>query len=140
MCGWPDGASVVVPPSTPHIEFPISQSLNRRFVGTIEAMQHWDLHSAPVEARQPEILHSEGEGRTILIALPAGEGLQDHQVHERAWLVVVDGEIEVGNDGETVSGGPGFLAGFDPNQRPGGRAPADARLPPLLAPRAGGGP
>ena len=49
-----------------------------------------------VEPHQPRILHSaRGEARSIAINLPAGESLQEHQVHERAYLVVVDGEIEV---------------------------------------------
>ena len=38
---------------------------------------------------------SADEGRVIAIHLPAGEQLQEHQVHERAWLVVVSGEVEI---------------------------------------------
>ena len=34
---------------------------------------------------------SDEEGRVIVINLPGGESLQEHQVHERAWLVVVSG-------------------------------------------------
>jgi quercetin dioxygenase-like cupin family protein len=102
-------------------------------------MKRWDLHSVGVDPHHPEVLHSEGEGRTILIALPAGESLQDHQVHERAWLVVVDGEIEVDGDGDSVTGGPGFLAVFDPNERHEVRARSDARLLLLLAPWPGDG-
>jgi hypothetical protein len=30
-----------------------------------------------------------------IASLAAGESLADHEVHERAWLVVVDGEVEV---------------------------------------------
>jgi quercetin dioxygenase-like cupin family protein len=110
-----------------------------RFAGTIEPVQRWDLRTEAVEPHQPEVLHSEGEGRTILIALLAGEALQDHQVHERAWLLVVDGEIEVDGDGEGVTGGPGFLAVFDPNERHEVRARTDARLLLLLAPWPGDG-
>lgn len=102
-------------------------------------MQHFDLRSAEVEPHQPAVLHSEGEGRTILIALPAGEALQDHQVHERAWLVVADGEIEIDGDDGAVTGGPGFLAVFDPNERHAVRARSDARLLLLLAPWPGDG-
>ncbi len=59
-------------------------------------MEHWDLRSVHVAPRKPEILHSaRGEARSILIALPAGEELQDHEVHERAYLVVVAGDVEV---------------------------------------------
>ena len=102
-------------------------------------MQHWDLSRLPVEPHQPEVLHSQGEGRTIALLLPAGEALQEHQVHERAWLLVVGGEIEVGSDGGTVRGGPGFLAVFDPNERREVRAVSDARLLLMLAPWPGEG-
>ncbi|MDQ6914272.1 MAG: cupin domain-containing protein [Actinomycetota bacterium] len=102
-------------------------------------MDRWDLRSVDVKPHQPEVLHSEGEGRTILIALPGGESLQDHQVHERAWLVVVDGEIEVSDGGDSVTGGPGFLAIFDPNERHEVRARSDARLLLMLAPWPGDG-
>lgn len=102
-------------------------------------MRRWDLNQVDVEPHQPEVLHSEGEGRTILIRLPAGEALQDHQVHERAWLVVVDGEVQVEADGETVKGGPGLLAVFDPNERREVRALSEARLLLLLAPWPGQG-
>ena len=102
-------------------------------------MRYWDVNRVEVEPHQPEILHSEGEGRTVLIALPAGEALQDHQVHERTWLVVVSGEVKLDSDGETVTGGPGLLAVFDPNQRREVRAISDARLLLLLAPWPGEG-
>jgi quercetin dioxygenase-like cupin family protein len=102
-------------------------------------MESWDLRSVDVRPHQPEVLHSEGEGRTILIALPAGESLQEHQVHERAWLLVVDGEIEVADGVESVVGGPGFLAIFDPRERHEVRARSDARLLLTLAPWPGDG-
>jgi quercetin dioxygenase-like cupin family protein len=102
-------------------------------------MQRWDLRSVDVKAHQPEVLHSQGEGRTILILLPGGERLQEHQVHERAWLMVVDGEIELADGGEAVVGGPGFLAIFDPNERREVRARSDARLLLMLAPWPGDG-
>jgi quercetin dioxygenase-like cupin family protein len=102
-------------------------------------VRHWDLNELRVEPHQPEVLHSEGEGRSIAIQLPAGERLQEHQVHERAWLVVVNGEIEVDSDGETVRGGTGFLSVFDPNEPHEVRAVSDARLLLLLAPWPGQG-
>lgn len=102
-------------------------------------MRHWDLNTAEIQPHQPEVLHSEGEGRSILILLPAGEALQEHQVHERAWLMVVGGEVEVEQGGESVTGGPGFLAVFDPNERRAVRARSEARLLLLLAPWPGEG-
>ena len=77
-------------------------------------MDTWDVASLEVQPHRPEVLRSDDEGRVIAINLPAGEGLQEHQVHERAWLVVAEGEIEVEQAGEIVRGGPGFLAHFEP--------------------------
>ena len=58
----------------------------RGATGTIAAMEHWDLRTLDVEPHQPRILHSaRGEARSIAINLPAGEALQEHQVHERAY-------------------------------------------------------
>lgn len=102
-------------------------------------MRHWNLHSVGVEPRQPEVLDSSrGEGRAILIALPAGEELKDHEVHERAYLVVVDGEVEVTGT-ETVTAGQGALLVFDASERHGVRAVQDARLLLVLAPWPGDG-
>jgi quercetin dioxygenase-like cupin family protein len=102
-------------------------------------MLRWDLRSLDVAPHQPEVLHSEGEGRSILIQLPAGEALQEHQVHERAWLVVVDGEIELVQNGGAERAGPGTLAVFEPAERHEVRATSDARLLLLLAPWPGEG-
>ena len=105
-------------------------------------MQHWDLRELAVEPHHPEVLHSSrGEARSIAIALPAGEALREHEVHERAYLVVVDGEVEVElpDGGEVVSGGPGLVATFAPHERHTVRASSDARLLLVLAPWPGDG-
>jgi quercetin dioxygenase-like cupin family protein len=102
-------------------------------------METWDIASLPVEPHQPQVLRSDDESRVIAINLPAGEQLQEHEVHERAWLVVASGEIEVEQDGRVESGGAGFLAHFDPRERHEVRATSDARLILLLAPWPGEG-
>ena len=104
-------------------------------------MQHWDLRSLDVEPRRPAILHSaRGEARSIAILLPAGEELQEHEVHERAYLIVADGEVEVADSrGEALTGGPGFAAVFDPRERHTVRARTEARLLLVLAPWPGDG-
>ena len=102
-------------------------------------MEHWDLRTTDVQPHQPQVLQSaRGEGRAIAIHLPAGERLQDHEVHERAYLTVVEGEVEV-EASETLSGGPGTLFVFAPKERHEVRARSDARLLLVLAPWPGDG-
>jgi redox-sensitive bicupin YhaK (pirin superfamily) len=99
-------------------------------------MEHWDLRTLDVKPHQPRILHSaRGEARSILINLPAGEELQEHQVHERAYVVVIDGEVELAGQ----SGATGSAAVFDPHERHTVRATTDARILIVLAPWPGDG-
>jgi quercetin dioxygenase-like cupin family protein len=103
-------------------------------------MEHWDLRSLDVVPHQPRILHSaRGQARSIAIHLPKGEALQEHQVHERAYLVVIEGEVQVRNEGDFITGGAGFAAVFDPQERHEVRATDDARLLLVLAPWPGDG-
>lgn len=103
-------------------------------------MQHWDLTSLDVQPHHPQVLQSDAEGRTIVLTLPAGESLQDHQVHERAWLAVIDGEVEIEHGGGDVTrAGRGTLAVFAPNEVREVRAGTDARLLLILAPWPGEG-
>ncbi len=99
-------------------------------------MEHWDLRALEVEPHHPRILHSaRGEARSILISLSAGEELQEHQVHERAYVVVIDGDVDLGG----ATGGPGTAAVFDPGERHTARALSDSRLLIVLAPWPGEG-
>lgn len=102
-------------------------------------MQTWDVEGLGVEPSRPEILSSGEAARVIALVLPAGEELREHQVHEWAWVVVLDGAIEIEADGETVGGGPGLVAEFGPRERHEVRATADARLLLVLAPWPGDG-
>jgi quercetin dioxygenase-like cupin family protein len=102
-------------------------------------METWDIASLDVQPHQPEVLRSDPEARVIAINLPAGEELQEHQVHERAWVMVAGGQVEIEQDGSTQTGGPGFVAHFEPNQRHEVRAKTDARLLLFLAPWPGQG-
>ncbi|HET9317831.1 MAG TPA: cupin domain-containing protein [Vicinamibacteria bacterium] len=103
-------------------------------------MRHWDLRAHQVEPHHPAILDSvRGESRSVALHLPAGEALQDHQVHERAHLVVVDGEVEVSAGGAPTSGGPGAFYVFAAGERHEVRARSDARLLLVLAPWPGDG-
>lgn len=103
-------------------------------------MQSWDLKTVEAEPHQPEILASADDARTIVLRLPGGEELQEHEVHERARIVVVDGEVDVTTaDGEAVSAGPGHLFEFDPAERHTIAARSDACLLLILTPWPGDG-
>jgi quercetin dioxygenase-like cupin family protein len=103
-------------------------------------METWNLNELDVHPSKPQVLDSESEGRAIVINLAAGQRLGEHQVHERAWLLVTDGEIEVSDaNDDSVSGGPGLLAIFDPKERHEVSAKSDARLLLVLSPWPGEG-
>jgi quercetin dioxygenase-like cupin family protein len=102
-------------------------------------MESWDICSLSIEPHHPQVLRSDEESRAIAIRLPAGEELQEHQVHERTWLLVAGGEIEISTDAHKVTGGAGFLSHFAPNERRTVRALSDARVVLVLAPWPGVG-
>ena len=103
-------------------------------------MESWDVAALDVQPHHPEVIASNHEGRVIAIQLPAGEMLQEHQVHERTWLLVLGGRIEIDDSsGSTTSGGPGLLAAFDPNERHEVRAAEDSRILLFLSPWPGEG-
>ena len=103
-------------------------------------MDTWDISSLDVQPHNPKILRSdEGAARAIAITLPAGEQLQEHEVHEHAYLVVVAGDVEIGPEGNTQAAGVGTVAHWDPQERHEVRATSDARLLLVLAPWPGPG-
>lgn len=97
-------------------------------------MQSWNLKELDLKPRLPEILSSSDSARAILLDLGADERLSDHEVHERAWLLVIDGQIEVTTAGQSTTGGAGMLVEFAPGERHEVRASAAARLLLLLTP------
>jgi len=103
-------------------------------------MDDWDLKGLAWRPHQPEILSSTEEGRTIVLDLPEGEVLQDHQVHEGAWIIVVDGAVRITNHGgQPIDARPGILVKLAPRERHEVSALADSRLLLLLAPWPGAG-
>lgn len=104
-------------------------------------MESWDLRTVEVEAHQPRILASADDARTILLQLPAGEELQEHEVHERARVIVVDGEVDVSTEGgaDFANAGAGHLFEFAPGERRTIVARSDARLLMVLSPWPGDG-
>jgi quercetin dioxygenase-like cupin family protein len=103
-------------------------------------MELWQLDSETVDAHSPRVLRSDDEAnRIILLMLPKGERLQDHQVHEHALVILLDGEVVI-RAGEReerlfVHG----LAHFEPAERHEVEAVTDSRLLLCLAPWPGPG-
>jgi len=102
-------------------------------------MQFWDTRKLDIEPHYPQVLRSDDELRAIAIQLPSGEQLQEHQVHERAYLVVVDGEVSIEQGDETATASSGTLIHFEPNERRSVTAARDSRLLLILAPWPGVG-
>jgi hypothetical protein len=103
-------------------------------------MESWDLKTVEVEPHQPRILASADDARTILLHLPGGEELQEHEVHERARVLVVAGDVDVAEaDGGSTSAGAGHLFEFAPGERRTIVARSDARLLMVLSPWPGDG-
>ena len=82
-------------------------------------MQSWDLTQieAPEGTRSPAVLETVDGARAIVIRLAPGQELGDHQVRERAWLTVVEGETRVEAGDEVLEAGPGALVTFEPGER-----------------------
>ncbi len=103
-------------------------------------MKSWPIADLELRPHAPQILASTDEVRAIALMIPAGESLDDHQVHETAWVIVLDGEVEIGTDaGERFSGGGGLLLEFAPTERHVVHARSDVRLLLLLTPWPGAG-
>ena len=104
-------------------------------------MQSWNLTEieAPGGTIDPQVLTTDDGARAIAIRLEAGQALNDHQVRERAWLVVVEGEAEIRCASEVVRGGVGTLATFAPGERHAVSSDGGARVLLLLAPWPGDG-
>lgn len=103
-------------------------------------MRDWDLREIEAEPHKPRILASAEDARAIALRLPAGEELREHEVHERARVVVVDGEVEVTPAaGAAVVGATGHLFEFEPRERHTVAARVDSVLLLVLSPWPGDG-
>jgi hypothetical protein len=94
-------------------------------------MKSWDISTLDLRPHAPRILSSSDDARAIVLEIPAGESLKEHQVHERAWVTVVEGE--------EVCGATGLVAEFDPRERHAVHARSKARILLLLTPWPGAG-
>jgi quercetin dioxygenase-like cupin family protein len=104
-------------------------------------VQHWDLRSidAPRGTRDAYVVHQDEAARAVLIAIEPGQALGDHQVKENAWVVVVDGVVQVAAGDETAELGPGGLLRFEPGERHSLSSPEGARILIVLTPWPGAG-
>jgi mannose-6-phosphate isomerase-like protein (cupin superfamily) len=104
-------------------------------------VQSWNLTTidAPGGIVDPTVLTTDDGTRAIALRLEAGQELRDHQVRERAWLVVVEGRARVACAGHVVDGGVGTLVTFEPGERHAVSSEEGARVLLILAPWPGPG-
>ncbi len=96
-------------------------------------MRSWSI--ADLDLERPRVLSSEEDSRAIALSLDAGERLAEHQVHERAWILPLSGEVRVSSPGSTsVRGGPGTVIEVGASERHAVVATEDTRLLMLLTP------
>ena len=104
-------------------------------------MQSWDLKE--IEAldgtRSPTVLETADGARAIAIRLAPGQELGDHQVHERAWLTVVQGSVQIQAGTKVVEAEPGTLLTFEPGERHRVASEQGAQILLILAPWPGDG-
>jgi len=103
-------------------------------------MEVWELNSLTVAPHKPEILRSDDEAnRVIVLLLPEGESLQEHQVHEHALVFLVEGSLRVSAGDDRRELGAPSLVYFDPAERHEVTALTECRLVICLAPWPGVG-
>jgi quercetin dioxygenase-like cupin family protein len=104
-------------------------------------VQSWNLTEieAPGGTIDPQVLTTDDGARAIAIRLEAGQAMNDHQVRERAWVVIVEGAAEIRSGEQVVRGGAGTLVTFAPGERHALSSDTGARVLLLLAPWPGDG-
>ena len=105
-------------------------------------MRSWKLGEIETAggSRSPVVLQpEESAARAVLIGLDPGQRLGEHEVKEHAFVLVLDGNVEVEAGGETVPASPGTLFLFEPEERHAVSSSDGARLLLFLAPWPGPG-
>lgn len=98
-------------------------------------MKVWNLAEHEVTPGKPQVLGTTSEGRAIIVSLAAGDSMADHQVRERATVVVIAGTIEIATgDAGKIVGEAGAMVVFEPSERHSVVAREDSRFLLLLAP------
>jgi quercetin dioxygenase-like cupin family protein len=104
-------------------------------------VQSWNLREieTPGGSRSPVVLRSDDAARAVLIALAPGQAVGDHQVKERALVLVLDGQVRVQAGSEGIEGEPGSFFSFDADERRSIATDSGARILLVLAPWPGEG-
>ena len=99
-------------------------------------MDSWNLADidAPSGTRDPVVLETADGARAVMLRLDAGQELREHEVKERAWVTVVEGEVRVEANGASVDARPGTLVTFAPGERHALASETGARVLLFLAP------
>jgi quercetin dioxygenase-like cupin family protein len=98
-------------------------------------VQSWDVAEieAPEGTRLAAVLETVDGARAIIIRLAPGEELGDHQVRERAWLMVVEGTARIEARDDVLEAGPGTLLTFEPGERHSVASESGARIVMILS-------
>lgn len=103
-------------------------------------VQSWELDRLRIAAHHPQILRSDDDAnRVIVLLLPQGELLQEHQVHEHALVFVLRGELLVSAGASERALSAPSLIHFNPGERHEVRAITECQLVLCLAPWPGPG-
>lgn len=105
-------------------------------------MQSWNLNDVetPGGSRSPVVLDSEeSAARAVLIGLQPGQRLGEHEVKEHAFVLVIDGTVEIEAGDRAINGTAGTLVLFEPEERHSVTSADGARLLLFLAPWPGDG-
>jgi quercetin dioxygenase-like cupin family protein len=104
-------------------------------------VQSWDLSAIETTggSRSPVVVFSDEHARAVLIGLEPGQELGDHEMKEHAFVVVLEGEVQVESEGRSVAAGTGTLLSFEREERRAVSSATGARLLLLLAPWPGPG-
>jgi quercetin dioxygenase-like cupin family protein len=104
-------------------------------------VRSWNLREIETAggSRSPVVLDSDEAARAVLIGLEPGQQLGDHQVKEHAYVLVVDGAVQVQSGSEKVEAPAGTLLAFEPDERRSVSSADGARVLLLLAPWPGEG-
>lgn len=103
-------------------------------------MRAWQLNEieTPEGTRSPVVLDSE-DSRAVLIGIKPGQELGEHQVRERAWVIVLDGAVQVETANESLTASTGTLLEFEPTERRTVRSEGGARVLIVFTPWPGPG-